>query len=136
IKPFNSKVLKTRVNNMITSRNMLKQKFQTDIELKPLEVGNASIDELFIHKAIKKVEELMTNTELDAALLSAELNVSRIQLYRKIKALAGQTVNQFIKSIRIKYAARLLIRTELTISEIAYESGFSAPNHFATYFKQ
>jgi signal transduction histidine kinase/DNA-binding response OmpR family regulator len=135
-KPFNSKILNIKVSNIIKSRNLLKQRFQTDIDLKPMEMVISSIDDQFIQKGVIKVEELMTNTKLDAEMLAKELNVSRIQLYRKIKSLTGQTVNQFIKSIRIKHAARLLTKKELTISEIAYESGFSAPNHFSTYFKE
>lgn len=135
-KPFNSKILKSRVSNIIKSRNLLKQSFQMNIDLKSDKTISVSIDQQFIEKAIEKVETLKTNTELSAEILASELNVSRIQLYRKIKSLTGLTVNQFIKSIKIKYAARLLTKNDLTVSEIAYESGFSAPNHFSTYFKE
>lgn len=135
-KPFNVKLLKSRVHTLIRNRNTLIKRFLTDINLKPEEMAIASVDEIFIQHAVKCVERHMDDESLDADSMAKEIGVSRIQLYRKIKSISGQTVNEFIKSIRLKHAARLLMQKQLTISQIAYSTGFSAPNHFATYFKK
>jgi AraC-like DNA-binding protein len=96
----------------------------------------ASLDEQFIEKTVAAIEKNIDDETLDADKLSLEVGVSRIQLYRKTKALTGQTVNQFIRSIRLKKAAMLLKEQNMSISEISYIVGFSAPNHFASYFKE
>lgn len=135
-KPYNVKLLQSRVSTIIRNRQLLIQRFQTDIDLEPKQMQIASLDEKFIQRAIAAVEKYMDDSTLDAEKLAHEIGVSRIQLYRKIKALANQTVNEFIKSIRLKHAARLLLEDQLNISQIAYSTGFAAPNHFATYFRK
>lgn len=135
-KPFNRRVLLSRVNTLIRTRHQLRKRFQTDLDLLPEHMEIPSLDESFIQQAIEAVEKYMDDSSLDAEKLGHEIGVSRVQLYRKIKALSGQTVNEFIKSVRLKHAARLLLDGKFTISQIAYNTGFSAPNHFATYFKK
>jgi signal transduction histidine kinase/DNA-binding response OmpR family regulator len=135
-KPFNKRVLVTQVQNLIRERENYKKRFQSDVDLDTKELKISSIDENFIQKVINCIEDHMDDSLLNAEQIAKSIGVSRIQLYRKIKALTSQTVNQFIKSVRLKNAAKLLLESDLTISEIAYESGFSAPSHFATYFKE
>jgi len=135
-KPFNNKLLMSHVDNLLKSRSLLRKRFRDEIQLRPSELKMASLDEQFIEKTVASIENNIDNDDLDAEKLSREIGVSRIQLYRKMKALTGQTVNQFIRSIRLKKAATLLRDHNMPVSEIAYMVGFSAPNHFARYFKQ
>jgi YesN/AraC family two-component response regulator len=135
-KPFNKKLLQSHVDNLLRSRSLLRRRFREEIQIRPSEMKMASLDEQFIEKMVDSIEKNIDNENLDAEKLSREVGVSRIQLYRKTKALTGQTVNQFIRSIRLKKAARLLKEQSMTVSEIAYVVGFSAPNHFASYFKE
>lgn len=135
-KPFNKRVLRSQVQNLIRTRDQYKKRFQSDMDLHAAELKFPSIDEQFIQKVIACIEEHLDDSHLDAEHIAKDIGVSRIQLYRKIKVLTNQTVNQFIKSIRLKHAAGLLLESTYTISEIAYQTGFSAPNHFATYFKE
>lgn len=135
-KPFNNKLLQSHIDNLLRSRKQLRKIFREEIQIQPSEMKMASLDEQFISKAVELIEKYIEDEKLDAEKLAREVGVSRIQLYRKIKALTGQTVNQFIRSIRLKQAARFLSDHQLTVSEIAYKSGFSAPNHFASYFKE
>ncbi|MEM9895753.1 MAG: ATP-binding protein, partial [Bacteroidota bacterium] len=135
-KPFNLKLLQSRVSTILKNRQLTKQKFRTRLDFKATEMDIASVDETFIQKTVDAVEAHMDDSMLGAEALAHEVGVSRIQLYRKIKALTGQTVNEFIKSIRLKHAANLLVDGNLNISQIAYRTGFSAPNHFATYFRK
>ncbi|MCF8380770.1 MAG: helix-turn-helix domain-containing protein [Bacteroidales bacterium] len=135
-KPINKKLLLSHIDNLLRSRNMLRKRFHEEIQIRPSEMKMASLDEKFIEKTVELIEKNIDNESLDAETLSREVGVSRIQLYRKTKALTGQTVNQFIRSIRLKKAARLLSEQSMSVSEIAYIVGFSAPNHFASYFKE
>lgn len=135
-KPFSRQILLSRVNSLIRSRDRLKAHFQKKIELSSEEMTIAAVDETFIQAAIQVVENQLDDTSLDAERLARTLGVSRIQLYRKTRALTGQTVNQFIRSIRLKKAAELLRSQKLTVAEVAYQTGFSAPNHFSTYFRK
>jgi len=134
-KPFNKKLLQSHVDNLLRSRSLLKKRFREEIQIRPSEMKMASLDEQFIEKTINTIEKNLDDETLDAEKLSREIGVSRIQLYRKTKALTGQTVNQFIRSVRLKKAAELLKEQDNPVSEIAYMVGFSAPNHFASYFK-
>jgi signal transduction histidine kinase/DNA-binding response OmpR family regulator len=135
-KPFNKRVLRSQVQNLIRTRDQYRKRFQSDTDLHAAELKFPSIDEQFIQKVITCIEEHLDDSQLDADFIAKNIGVSRIQLYRKIKVLANQTVNQFIKSVRLKHAAGLLLESKYSISEIAYQTGFSAPNHFATYFKE
>jgi signal transduction histidine kinase/DNA-binding response OmpR family regulator/ligand-binding sensor domain-containing protein len=135
-KPFNKKLLLSHVDNLLKSRSLLRKRFREEIQIRPSEMKMASLDEQFIEKTVASIEKNIDDENLDADKLSIEVGVSRIQLYRKTKALTGQTVNQFVRSIRLKKAARLLKEQRMSVSEIAYIVGFSAPIHFASYFKE
>jgi len=135
-KPFNKKLLLSHIDNLLKSRSQLRKRFKEELDIQPSMMKMASLDEQFIEKAVEVIEKHIEDDRLDADKLSKEAGVSRIQLYRKVKALTGQTVSQFIRSTRLKHAARLLNDQNLTVSEIAYKAGFSAPNHFASYFKE
>ena len=135
-KPFNKRLLRTHVDNLLKSRSLLRKRFREEIHIRPSEMKMASLDTKFIEKTVDTIEKSIDDDNLGAEQLSIEVGVSRIQLYRKIKALTGLTVSQFIRSIRLKRAAILLKEQALSVSEIAYMVGFSAPNHFARYFKE
>ena len=135
-KPFNSKLLVTRVDNIIQSRKDLINNYRKDALIEPKAMAPTSSDEIFLDKAFKFVMENLTNPEFNVGALADELNVSRSVLYKKIKVLTGQSVKDFIRTIKIKQAGQLLLaRKDLTISQIAYEIGFSDLKHFRKLFK-
>ena len=79
---------------------------------------------------------VMSDPEFGVEKFCTELNMSKASLYRKLRATTGQSINEFIQNIRLKYAARILIETDKNISEIAYEVGFSDPYYFSRAFKK
>jgi len=91
-------------------------------------------DEAFMNKALKLIEENMSETNFDTDMLANNLKMSRSQLYRKIKALTDQTVHDFITTFRMNKAAELLLSGELSISEVAYKVGFTLPTNFTRSF--
>ena len=138
VKPFDSKLLEARIKNIIKSRELLREKFADNkvINLEPKEVAATPIDEMFLRKAIESVENNMSNSEFTVEDFGNEVGLSRMQLYRKLKALTDQSPNEFIRTIRLKRAAQLIHLNELTISQITYEVGFNDLQYFRDCFKK
>lgn len=135
-KPFTYEILESRIRNLIRQRDALRKSFQNQIEIEPSAVEVVSLDKKFIQKAIEIVEKNIDNTEFSVEELSHELNMSRVNLYKKLLSLTGKTPIEFIRIIRLKRAAQLLRGSQLTISEIAYKVGFNNPKYFTKYFKE
>jgi ligand-binding sensor domain-containing protein/signal transduction histidine kinase/DNA-binding response OmpR family regulator len=133
-KPFDISILQTKVENMLQIRMSLKEKYTSQIILKPSDITITSPDERFLRKAIEVVERNISNSDLDIEQFATEVGVSRMQLYRKFNALTNMTVKEFIRSIRLKRAAQLLLEKKLTITEIAYAVGFRDLSHFRKSF--
>ncbi|MFY0715255.1 response regulator [Seonamhaeicola sp. NFXS20] len=135
-KPFDSKILELRVHNLISSRKKLIDKFKKDLILQPKELTVTSADELFLKKAIEYVEANISNSNYTIKNFVIEMGVSRSVLYRKLKALTGQSISEFIKTIKLKRAAQLIEQTSMTISEVAFELGFNDLKNFRESFKK
>jgi signal transduction histidine kinase/ligand-binding sensor domain-containing protein/AraC-like DNA-binding protein/FixJ family two-component response regulator len=134
-KPFNATLLETRVDNLLQTRSSLIRKFKKDIILKPSELTITSTDELFLQKAIKVVEENITNPDFNTNFFIELMGMSRTVLYTKLKALTGQNLSTFIRIIKLKRAGQLIAQTDMSISQVAYEVGFNDLKYFRKCFK-
>jgi YesN/AraC family two-component response regulator len=135
-KPFDLSVLQAKVENLISIRDSLKEKYTSTIVLEPSNIVITSPDERFLKKAIDMVEANISDCELDIESFSQKVGVSRMQLYRKLHALTNMTVKEFIRHIRLKRATQLLVQQKMNISQIAYEVGFKDLSHFRKCFKR
>ncbi len=135
-KPFDAKELEARVINLLESRKKLRTHFRNQILTEPKDTPVMSLDERFLERARQIVENRLSDWKLDADGLSREAGVSRTQLYRKLRSLTGQTVHEFIRTIRLKAAAQLLDSRKMKISEIAYHVGFNDLNYFSRCFRK
>jgi len=135
-KPFDLVVLQTKIENILSVRQSLKQKYTGEMLLQPRNIKLSSPDERFLQKAIEVIENNISDPDLDIERFATEIGVSRMQLYRKLNALTEMTVKEFVRSIRLKRAAQLLVQRKLNISEIAYAVGFRDLSHFRKCFKQ
>ncbi len=135
-KPFDLSVLQAKVENILSIRESLKQKFMRTVFLEPKNVEISSPDERFLQKAINLIESNISNSDLDIESFAVLIGVSRMQLYRKIHALTDMTVKEFIRHIRLKRAAQLLVQNKMNISEVAYGVGFKDLSHFRKCFKR
>jgi len=133
-KPFDISVLQTKIENMLSLRKSLKEKYTREIILQPSSITISSPDERFLLKAMKIVENNISNSDLDIEQFAAEVGVSRMQLYRKFNALTNMTVKEFIRSIRLKRATQLLLDKKMTVTEIAYAVGFKDLSNFRKSF--
>lgn len=104
--------------------------------LQPRNIILSSPDERFLQKAIEVVENNISDPDLDIERFAAEIGVSRMQLYRKLDALTEMTVKEFVRNIRLKRAAQMLVQKKLNVSEVAYAVGFKDLSHFRKCFKQ
>jgi len=137
-KPFTPKVLELNVKNLIRTRKALQTFYQSHgtLSLEPKRISLNSPDEQFLKTALLSVENNISDPEYTVETLCRDVGMSYTQLYRKIKALTGQTVNEFIKNIRLKRAAQLLEQNQLTVAEITYKVGFTDLQHFRECFKK
>ncbi len=135
-KPFNASILEIRVKNILENRKRLRGLFSKSPKIKAREITLNSSDEHFLERVIKIVEDNMTNINLDITFLEAELKMSNMQMYRKLKSLTNLSGNEFIKNVRLKKAVQLLESENFNVSEIAYKVGFSDPSYFSRIFKK
>jgi ABC-type sugar transport system substrate-binding protein/CheY-like chemotaxis protein/AraC-like DNA-binding protein/nitrogen-specific signal transduction histidine kinase len=135
-KPFNEELLKIRVRKIIENREKVKAYFQQNLTFGERKESVAEIDKSFIAKFRKIVEENLIETDLNVDDIGQRIGLSRVQLYRKIKSLTNYAPNELIRIIRLKTAEQSMLNTEKSISEIAYDTGFSSPSYFTKCFKE
>ncbi|MDW5290229.1 two-component regulator propeller domain-containing protein [Formosa sp. PL04] len=135
-KPFNPKTLKVKVNNIINNRKKIHQRYKQDSLFKPKEIAVTSADEVFLKKVQNILDQELLNPEFNAETFSKHVNMSRMQLHRKMLAYTGLSTSNFIRSQRLKQATIILKSSQYTINEVAYMVGFSTPSYFIKCFKE
>lgn len=136
-KPFHSKVLLARVDNLLKQRNLLKSVYQGSKEAEQ-EVEASKLDDRdkqFVKQLNNIIQQNLSNCEFGVEDIGKEIGLSRVQLYRKVKAMTGSSVVDLLRKARLAKAKRLLESRSMSISEVAYEVGFSAPSYFTKCFK-
>jgi len=136
VKPFDPSLLKTRIENIIKSRIALKRKFSGEVEGDTSTLTHSPIDEKFMAKITRLIQEEMDNAELDTSYLCRELGMSSSKLYRKIKQLTDLAPNEFIRTVRLKKSAQLLKTKKYNVSEVTDLIGFNDPYYFSRCFKK
>ena len=134
-KPFNVKLLKTRVRKLIENRKKMRESFSNFLLNETKQETLGKVEQQFITDFTQYVENSIANPELNIDEIADALGLSRSNLYRKIKSLTDYSPNELIRTIRVKYAKQLLNSKAKSISEVAYEVGFSSPSYFAKCFK-
>ena len=134
-KPFNIKLLRTRVRKLIENRKKIRETFSHFLLNEAQQETLGKVEQQFINDFTHYVEKAIANPELNVDEIAEALGLSRSNLYRKIKSLTDYSPNELIRTIRVKYAKQLLNSKAKSISEVAYEVGFSSPSYFAKCFK-
>ncbi len=135
-KPFNPDLLLTRINNLIESRKVLKEKLKREITMEPTEVTVVSANDEFLKKCVEIVETNMSNSSLSVSTFLDEVGMSRSVFFKKLKAITDHSVTEFVRSIRLKRAAQLLRDSDMNVSEIAYAVGFNDLKYFRNCFRK
>ena len=139
-KPFNNKLLVSKIAGILRSRNLLKKKYSNLLtekgENKTQELALNSIDQKFMEQLNEVIEKHLSDPEFNISAMAKEIGVSRSSLYNKLKGLSCMTPNEFVLNIKLKKAADMLREhPELQITEIAYQLGFNSLRHFRYCFK-
>lgn len=138
-KPFNTDILKLKFTSLIKNRIILKNKYQypvTKQEKIKVEKELSDYDKKFIDEFNRVIEDNLENSELSIDDVAVCLKMTHDQLYRKVKALTGISVNQYIRSFRLRKAAKLMCETGCSVTEVLYTTGFSSPSYFTKCFKK
>lgn len=134
-KPFSGQVLLSRIENLMRSRVMLRSVFAGDKQETEEEEQLNETDKTFVGRLRTAIQENLGDSDFSVERLGEEIGLSRVQLYRKVKALTGQTPVELLRKARLTKARQLLEKTEKSVSEIAYEVGFTSPSYFNKCFK-
>jgi CheY-like chemotaxis protein len=133
-KPFNKKELMICLNNLFVQRETLRLKFSAQILEKSTIENEMGLNEKFLTRVITNLEKNYHNDRYGIYNLYSDMNISRVQLHRKLTALTGLAASGFIRSFRLQKARNLLLQTQNTVTDIAYEVGFSDANYFSKAF--
>lgn len=134
-KPFSYAILLQSIKSLLYNREKLRYYYVNNIYKLDNEDGFGLFEQNFISNINELIQNNLDNSNFSVEQLAEELNISRIQLYRKMKAISGISISDYIQNIRLEKAKVLLNETALTISEVAYATGFSSPSYFSTSFK-
>lgn len=129
-KPFDASILKVRVDNIIQSREKLKDLYSKNFSLESLGVDMTSVDEKFMQNLYATLQQNIANSDLNLDAFCRELGLSKSNLYRKIKQITGYSPNEFIRNFRLETAAKMLKETDMTITEVYCAVGFNSLAYF------
>jgi signal transduction histidine kinase/DNA-binding response OmpR family regulator len=134
-KPFNFEILLSKIRNLLTQQALSKKTYQKQLAVKPVDSQVESVDDRFIRQLCLQIEKHISDSSYSVDQLSADMNMSRVGLYKKILPLTGKSPVEYIRYYRLQ-KSRPLLESQLSIAEVAYQVGFSNPKHFSKYFKQ
>lgn len=134
IKPFSIDFLKIQVQRLITFKQTVYSKFLKETTLIPQDSVTNKLDDDFMQKVLAFIEENITNSELNVDQIANCVSLSKVQTYRKVKAITGLSIVEFIRTVRLKKASQLILEGSLNFSEIAFDTGFSTPSYFSKCF--
>jgi YesN/AraC family two-component response regulator len=136
VKPFNPQYLEETIKNLIKNRELLKDHYSSELPNEGLRSSvSKKIDRKFVNEFSSIVENNIANENFSVDDICREIGISRVQLYRKVKAVLGYNINDYILSVRMQKAKYLLLNENLSISEISFRVGFSSQAYFSTVFK-
>jgi signal transduction histidine kinase/DNA-binding response OmpR family regulator len=133
-KPFNIDILRVQVQRLISFKQAIYSKYLHDTTVIPENAGASKLDDTFIRKVLAFIEDNLTDSDLNVDQLANCVSLSKVQTYRKVKAISGLSIVEFIRTARLKKASQLILEAQLNFSEIAFTTGFSTPSYFSKCF--
>ncbi len=135
VKPFNLEYLEETIKNLLKNRALLREHYTSELPTEARSNSSNKIDRKFINEFTAIVENNLSNEDFSVEDICREIGISRVQLYRKVKALIGYNVNDYILTVRLQKAKFLLVNEDMAVSEVAFKVGFSSQAYFSTVFK-
>ena len=135
VKPFNMEILLCRIRNLLASRERLKELYGKKFSLQSLGIETTSADEKFMQKLFEVIEQHLSDPELNVDALCKGVGMGRANFYRKLKAVTNLSPVELIRNKRLEIASKMLLETEMNVSEVSVRVGFNSHAYFATCFK-
>jgi AraC-like DNA-binding protein len=135
-KPFDVRLLRTHVNNLLAAREKLKQIYRRELTIRPSDVTVKSSDEKLMDRIVRFMNENLSDPDFGVEELGKEVGLSRTHLYRKIKQMTHLTAIEFVRNMRLQRAAQLFRQNRMHVAEVAYMSGFKELSYFRKIFKE
>lgn len=135
-KPFDSDALIKQLENVFATLQQRRKQFIADLLSPQDESGEIHSKDKFLQRAIQIIEDHLMDENFKIDEFASEMNLSKTILHRKFKLIVGETPNNFIRNVRLKKASKMLRETELSVSEVAYLSGFNQVHYFIKCFKE
>ncbi len=135
-KPFNNELLKLKVEKLLENIKKLQERYSQEVILKPTEISINSADDLFLNRLQNVLDDKLVESTFNTEDFCKSIDMSRMQLHRKLKALFNMTTSEFIRSQRLKLAADLLKTSDVNVSQVGYSVGFNDPAYFSKRFKE
>ena len=136
-KPFDTRLLIARCNNLVNTRKQLQAKFSKQADADVNIIATNSLDQKFLARAVEIIEKTLDKTDFDVNVFASEMMMGRTAFFQKLKGITGQTPNEFITNIRLKKSLKLLSDDmNLSITDVCYQLGFSSPSYFTKCFRE
>lgn len=135
-KPFSAAILRRRMRNLIETRKALQRRYRSEVDTSVIELGHAASDKRFLERVTKVIGQNIGDGNFSADQLAESLGMSKSTLYRKIKPITGQSINIFIRTVRLKHAASMMAEPNATIGEIASAVGIWDNSYFSKAFRE
>ena len=135
-KPFNMQYLEKRIINILKQRKQLKERFSRDMQAETKELPGSKVDQEFMDKVIRLVEENISDPEFSIDNLLEHFSFGRTVFYKKMKGVSGYSPKDFVRIIRMKKAGNLLLDSNITVAEVSFDVGYNDPEYFSKLFKK
>ena len=135
-KPLSMDLLKLNIRNIFAQREKLKEHYRKDQLAEVKELAHSALDKQFLEDLLAIIDKNLSSPEMDIDFVCAEIGMSRTKLYNKVKGITGQPIGDFIRTIRLRKAAALMMQRELTLTDIMYSVGIQTQSYFSKAFKQ
>jgi len=136
-KPFDTRLLIARCNNLVNTRKQLQAKFSKQADADVNIIATNSLDQKFLARAVEIIEKTLDKSDFDVNVFASEMMMGRTAFFQKLKGITGQTPNEFITNIRLKKSLKLLSDDmNLSITDVCYQLGFSSPSYFTKCFRE
>ena len=135
-KPFSVLVLQNYIGNLLKAKELLRQLYSQKIFLEPSNIEVGTVDKQFMERLMSIIEENLGNAAFSVSHLSRYIGMSKAVLYKKFGALVHIPIGEFIKTMRLKKAAIMLVNDKLNINQVAWEVGFNDSKYFSKEFKK
>ncbi|MDI3319447.1 helix-turn-helix domain-containing protein [Pinibacter soli] len=135
-KPVSIELLQLTIKNIFAQRQIIKDRFSHDYKVEVKELVHSTKDKEFMDNLLQMVKEQMENTDLNVDFICQKIGMSKTKLYKKLKDITGQTINEFVRSFRLKQAVEIMVHEDVSITEVMFRVGIQSNSYFTTIFKK